>query len=72
MLLYYSIILITQSYLWIGRSGSVVAFPRSPDLMLCDFKMWRMIKKEVYKTNPRTFQQMKERITAEFDILNKC
>ncbi|CAF4646489.1 unnamed protein product [Rotaria sp. Silwood1] len=47
---------------WIGRRGPTSWPPRSSDLTPCDFFLWDWAKEEIYKTNPRTFMELEERI----------
>lgn len=48
---------------WIGRNSPFVAWPpRSPDLTPLDFFLWGAIKNKVYKTRPRTLEELKTRI----------
>ena len=47
---------------WLGRRGPHEWPARSPDLTLCDFFLWGWAKDEVYKTKPRTTEQLQERI----------
>ena len=41
--------------------------PRSPDLTPCDFYLWGYTKEEVYKTKPRTLEDLETRIR---EVLN--
>ena len=40
--------------------------PRSSDLTLCDFFMWRFVKSKVYLTRPANIPELKDRTRAEF------
>ena len=52
---------------WIGRGSNSVPWPaRSPDLSPCDFFLWGTIKDKVYKTKPRSLQELKEKIAHAF------
>jgi hypothetical protein len=48
---------------WIGRAGPLVWPPRSPDLNPLDFYLWGHIKTMVYRTKPRSIDELKQRIT---------
>ena len=52
---------------WLGRRGPMEWPARSPDLTPCDFFLWGWAKEEVYKTNPRTGEELKDRIKAVMD-----
>ena len=61
---------------WLGRRGLHEWPPRSPDLTLCDFYLWGYTKEEVYKTKPRTLEDLEIRIQQVLnaipnDILSK-
>lgn len=46
--------------------GGGIDWPsHSPDLNVCDFFLWGYLKDRVYKTNPQTIEELKERITEE-------
>ena len=47
---------------WLGRRGPHEWPPRSPDLTPCDFYLWGYTKEEVYKTKPRTLEDLEIRI----------
>lgn len=52
---------------WIGRRGSYLEWPpRSPDLTPPDFFLWGYIKDTVFKTYPRTIDDLKIRIREAF------
>ena len=41
--------------------------PNSPDLNVCDFFLWGYLKDRVDRTNPKTIDELKERIVEEFE-----
>ena len=41
---------------------------RSPDMTPCDFCLWGRLKNAVYKTNPRTLEELKCNIRDEINI----
>jgi len=46
--------------------------PRSPDLTVCDFALWSILKRRVYlHPRPRTLEELEERILTEIDMLNR-
>ena len=47
---------------WLGRRGPHEWPPRSPDLTPCDFYLWGYTKEEVYKTKPRTLEDLEIRV----------
>jgi hypothetical protein len=47
---------------WIGRCGPLEWPARSPDLTPCDFFFWGYLKDHVYKTQPATILQLRDRI----------
>ena len=52
---------------WIGRGSNSAPWPaRSPDLSPCDFFLWGTIKNKMYKTKPRSLQELKEKIAHAF------
>lgn len=55
---------------WIGRGGPKRWPARSPDLTKMDFFLWGYVKEEVYKMEPTTKEEMKERIKAVFRNIN--
>ncbi|VVC30055.1 Hypothetical protein CINCED_3A006168, partial [Cinara cedri] len=57
-------------YKRIGRRGTMEWPPRLPDLTLCDFSMWSVIKDRVYKTPIQNLIHLKKRIEEEFQILS--
>lgn len=48
---------------WIGRAGPLAWPPRSPDLNPLDFYLWGHVKTAVYRTKPRSIDELKQRIT---------
>ena len=56
---------------WIGRAGPVSWAPRSPDLTLLDFFLWRYIKTKVIKTKVNDIADLKERIEQEIKAIKK-
>lgn len=56
---------------WIGRGGPVSWPPRSPDLTPMDFFLWSEIKRRVYKDEPVSVEQLKQRILDAF-VEVKC
>ncbi|PSN36232.1 hypothetical protein C0J52_25369 [Blattella germanica] len=47
---------------WLERRGPHEWPARSPDLTPCDFFLWGWAKDEMYRTNPRTLEQLEARI----------
>ena len=47
---------------WLGRRGPHEWPARSPDLTPCDFFLWGWAKEEVYKTKPRSLEELEQRI----------
>ena len=45
--------------------------PRSPDLTVCDFYLWRHLKNKVYATNPHTLEELKADIRSEIDSISE-
>lgn len=53
-----------------GRKGHCWA-PRSPDLTVCDFALWPVLKRRVYlHPRPKTLEELEEKIKAEIDSIN--
>lgn len=50
---------------WIGRRGAVEWPPRSPDLSPLDYFFWGHLKDNVYKTQPRDLDDLRQRIMEE-------
>ncbi len=50
---------------WIGRRGSIEWPARSPDLNPLDFFLWGHLKSVVYKTQPTSLEDLRERIVME-------
>ena len=54
-----------------GRRGHCWA-PRSPDLTVCDFALWPILKRRVYLSpRPRTLDELEARIRNEIDEINR-
>lgn len=56
---------------WIGRAGPVAWPPRSPDLTPPDFFLWGTVKDMVYREEPTTVEDMKDRIRSAFTEINR-
>lgn len=54
---------------WIGRRGPIEWPPRSPDLTPLDFFLWGHLKSVVFKTQPATIEELKQKITQECRLL---
>ena len=53
-----------------GRNGHCWA-PHSPDLTVCDFSLWPVLKRRVYlHPRPKTLEELEEKIKAEIDSIN--
>ena len=53
-----------------GRNGHCWA-PRFPDLTVCDFALWPVLKRRVYlHPRPKTLEELEEKIKAEIDSIN--
>lgn len=50
---------------WIGRQGAVAWPARSPDLTPLDYFYWGHLKDQVYKSQPRTIEDLKLNIVNE-------
>lgn len=50
---------------WIGRSGPISWPARSPDLTPLDYWLWGDLKRRVYATQPRTLDELRQRISDE-------
>lgn len=55
---------------WIGRRGSVEWPARSPDLNPLDFFLWGHLKSVIYTTQPRSLEELQDRIVTEVRRLN--
>lgn len=55
---------------WIGRGGPINWPARSPDLTPPDFYLWGTIKQKVYREEPTTIENMRERIRLAFVEIN--
>ena len=54
-----------------GRRGHCWA-PRSPDLTVCDFALWPILKRRVYLSpRPKTLDELEARIRNEIDEINR-
>jgi hypothetical protein len=49
----------------ISRRGNIEWPPRSPDLNVCDFFLWRYLTSKVYEKRPRISEDLKENIRVE-------
>jgi hypothetical protein len=56
---------------WIGRRGPIEWPPRSPDLTPCDFFLWGWLKERVYRDQPASVSQLREKIQAACAQLSK-
>ncbi|XP_046687079.1 uncharacterized protein LOC124372712 [Homalodisca vitripennis] len=54
----------------ISRFGDIAWPPRSPDLSICDFFLWGLLKSRVYTNKPRTLYELKETIRQEIANLS--
>lgn len=50
---------------WIGRRGPIEWPPRSPDLTPLDFFLWGHLRSVIYKTQPASIEELKDRISRE-------
>ncbi|KOC64071.1 hypothetical protein WH47_02500 [Habropoda laboriosa] len=62
---------------WIGRGGSILWPPGSPDLTPFDFYAWGNLKEKVHETVINTRNELVHRINDSFteteqNILNRC
>lgn len=55
---------------WIGRQGSILWPPRSPDLNPLDFFNWGCLKEKVYKVQITSVEQLRQRIQAAAEEIN--
>lgn len=55
---------------WIGRGGPLAWPPRSPDLTPMDFFLWGYVKDMVYRDEPTTSEDMKQRIRRAFESVS--
>ena len=44
---------------------------RSSDMTPCDFYLWGRLKNALYKTNPRTLEELKHNTRAEIKNMNR-
>ena len=54
---------------WIGRRGTIEWPPRSPDLTICDFCIWGILRDKVYKNRPTTRIELARKIERELNNL---
>lgn len=54
----------------ISRFGDIAWPPRSPDLSICDFFLWGLLKSRVYTNKPRTLEELKEAMRQEIANLS--
>nr|CAH7739049.1 unnamed protein product [Callosobruchus chinensis] len=55
----------------ISRFGDVLWPPRSPDLSICDFFLWRWLKSLVFEVKPRTPDALMVTIRHEVSLINR-
>lgn len=55
---------------WIGTHGPIRWPPKSPDLTPLDFFLWGTLKNEVYKTQTRDMDDLKEKIRIACDHID--
>lgn len=55
---------------WIGRHGTILWPPRSPDLTPLDTFLWGYLKNKVYQENYLTIEIIQEKIQEEINFLN--
>jgi hypothetical protein len=56
---------------WIGRVGSISWTPRSHDMTHLDFFLWGHIITNIYKTNLRDLDDLKNRISLKILVVKK-
>lgn len=56
---------------WIGRRGSIEWPPRSPDLTPLDFYLWGHLKTVVYRTQPKTLEDLQNRILDAVHVISR-
>ena len=56
---------------WIGRDGPTLWPPRSPDITLLDFFLWRYVKNKVYSTPVPDISNLRARITDAFATITE-
>ncbi|EFN64866.1 hypothetical protein EAG_03637, partial [Camponotus floridanus] len=54
---------------WVGRSGPITWFPRSPDLNPLDFFLWGYAKSLVYSSTVDNVETLRNRIVAAFQTI---
>ena len=52
---------------WIGRMDCIEWPARSPGMTPLDYFLWGYLKDRVYKTKPRSLQELRQRIQDEYD-----
>lgn len=55
----------------ISRRGDIPWPPRSPDLSPMDFFLWGYLKSQVYESNPRSIDELKENIRREMSSISE-
>lgn len=55
---------------WIGRRGPIEWPPRSPDLTVCDFFLWGVLREKVYAHQPKSRHQLARIIEEELSTLD--
>lgn len=55
---------------WIGRGGTYVWPPRSPDLTPLDFYLWGKVKSDVYSSPVNTREELENRVRYSLDNLD--
>lgn len=55
---------------WIGRSGSILWPPRSPDLNPVDFFYWGCVKEKVYSKPIQNLSELRQKIDAASEEIN--
>jgi len=56
---------------WTGRDGPTLWPPRSPDITLLEFFLWRYIKDKVFSTPVTDITNLKARITDAFATITE-
>jgi len=56
---------------WIGRRGEIEWPARSPDLTPLDYYLWGHLKSKVYETQPRTLDELRNRIQQAANSIDK-
>lgn len=55
---------------WIGRNGTILWPPNSPDLTPCDTFLWGYLKYKVYIDRPENIEGIQMKIEEEINLLN--